>query len=120
MAAERCPQCGFENPPGMKFCGECGTPVPRRCPHCGAEPASGHTSCVACGTLLTGPASMAKLTQEPEMVGATAGAERRQLTVLFCDLADSTALSSQLDLEDWSDVLRGYQELCAQEMRRFG
>jgi class 3 adenylate cyclase/tetratricopeptide (TPR) repeat protein len=120
MAAERCPQCGFENPPGMKFCGECGTPMPRRCPHCGAEPASGHTSCVECGTLLTGPASMAKLTQEPEMVGATASAERRQLTVLFCDLADSTALSSQLDPEDWSDVLRGYQERCAREIHHFG
>src|SRR4029450_3308388 len=33
-------------------------------------------------------------------------AERRQLTVMFCDLVDSTRLSSQLDPEDWRDVVR--------------
>jgi hypothetical protein len=36
-------------------------------------------------------------------------AERRQLTVLFCDLVDSTALSSQLDPEDLREVVRAYQ-----------
>src|SRR5215475_3339665 len=39
-------------------------------------------------------------------------AERRQLTVLFCDLVDSTALASQLDPEDWREVVRAYQETC--------
>jgi class 3 adenylate cyclase len=33
-------------------------------------------------------------------------AERRQLTVLFCDLVDSTALASRLDPEDWREVVR--------------
>src|SRR5215475_12727709 len=37
-------------------------------------------------------------------------AERRQLTVMFCDLVDSTKLSSQLDPEDWRDVVRAYQQ----------
>ena len=37
-------------------------------------------------------------------------AERRQLTVMFCDLADSTILSSQLDPEDLRAVLRAYQQ----------
>src|SRR5207302_3745634 len=36
-------------------------------------------------------------------------AERRQLTVLFCDLVDSTALSSQLDPEELREVVRAYQ-----------
>ena len=36
-------------------------------------------------------------------------AERRQLTVMFCDLVDSTTLSSQLDPEDYRDVVRAYQ-----------
>src|SRR5262245_6961410 len=39
-------------------------------------------------------------------------AERRQLTVMFCDLVDSTKLSSQLDPEDWRDVVRAYQATC--------
>jgi class 3 adenylate cyclase len=37
-------------------------------------------------------------------------AERRQLTVLFCDLVDSTVLASQLDPEDLREVVRAYQE----------
>ncbi len=40
-------------------------------------------------------------------------AERRQLTVMFCDLVGSTALSSQLDPEDMRDVIRAYQDACA-------
>ena len=46
-------------------------------------------------------------------------AERRQLTVLFCDLVDSTALSSQLDPEELREVVRAYQETCAKVIARF-
>jgi class 3 adenylate cyclase len=45
--------------------------------------------------------------------GTTPEAERRQLTVLFCDLVGSTALSTRLDPEDMRDVLRAYQEACS-------
>ena len=41
-------------------------------------------------------------------------AERRQLTVLFCDVVGSTALAEQLDPEELRDVIRTYQELCAE------
>jgi TOMM system kinase/cyclase fusion protein len=47
------------------------------------------------------------------------GAERRQLTVLFCDLVDSTALASQLDPEDWREVVRAYQDTCAKVIARY-
>jgi class 3 adenylate cyclase/predicted ATPase len=46
-------------------------------------------------------------------------AERRQLTVLFCDLVDSTVLASQLDPEEWREVVRAYQEACAKVIARF-
>jgi class 3 adenylate cyclase/predicted ATPase len=49
----------------------------------------------------------------------TAEAERRQLTVLFCDLVDSTALASQLDPEEWREVVRAYQETCAKVIARY-
>ena len=39
--------------------------------------------------------------------------ENRQLTVMFCDLVNSTALSNRLDAEDLRDVIRTYQEVCA-------
>ena len=45
-------------------------------------------------------------------------AERRQLTVLFCDLVDSTALATRLDPEDWREVMRAYREVCAKVIGR--
>ena len=46
-------------------------------------------------------------------------AERRQLTVLFCDLVGSTALSAQLDPEELREVVRAYQETCAKVIAGF-
>jgi class 3 adenylate cyclase/predicted ATPase len=46
-------------------------------------------------------------------------AERRQLTVLFCDLVDSTALASRLDPEDLRTVVQAYQATCAEIIQRF-
>jgi class 3 adenylate cyclase len=46
-------------------------------------------------------------------------AERRQLTVLFCDLVDSTVLASQFDPEELREVVRAYQEACAKVIARF-
>jgi class 3 adenylate cyclase/tetratricopeptide (TPR) repeat protein len=46
-------------------------------------------------------------------------AERRQLTVLFCDLVGSTALASRLDPEDLRAVVRAYQATCAEVIQRF-
>src|SRR5581483_9007333 len=48
-----------------------------------------------------------------------AGGERRQLTVMFCDLAGSTALSSQLDPEELRFVVQQYQEVCAKVIERY-
>jgi class 3 adenylate cyclase len=49
----------------------------------------------------------------------TPEAERRQLTVLFCDLVDSTTLSGQLDPEDYRDMVRAYQRVCSEVITRF-
>src|SRR5215831_9237698 len=46
-------------------------------------------------------------------------AERRQLTVMFCDLVESTKLSSQLDPEEYRDVVRAYQTACTEVIQRF-
>ncbi len=47
-------------------------------------------------------------------------AERRQLTVMFCDLVGSTALSRQLDPEDLRDIMRRYQDAVAGAVTRYG
>src|SRR5262245_4322454 len=46
-------------------------------------------------------------------------AERRQLSLLFCDLVDSTKLSSQLDPEEYREVVRAYQRACSEVITRF-
>jgi len=53
------------------------------------------------------------------VVPPTPEAERRQLTVLFCDLVDSTRLSSQLDPEEYRDVVRAYQRVCTDVIQRY-
>jgi class 3 adenylate cyclase len=51
---------------------------------------------------------------------AGAGAERRQLTVMFCDLVGSTALASRFDPEDLRDVIGAYHRCVAKTVTRFG
>lgn len=131
----RCPSCGFENPERMKFCNECGAPLKNCCPNCGFENPSRSKFCGECATLLTGqtPAPRSAQTDrqfdkqdkkgaqvEPLLAGREVPeAERRQLTVIFCDLVGSTALSEQLDPEELREVIRTYQEVCAEVIHRF-
>jgi hypothetical protein len=58
---------------------------------------------------LVRPADLPSPAAPPETTPSSPEAERRQLTVLFCDLVDSTVLASQLDPEDWREVVRAYQ-----------
>jgi len=83
-----CPKCGFNNPQSFAFCGRCGT-----------------------STTLTSPFREAEGSR-------LSRAERRQLSVMFCDLVGSTALSGQLDPEELSDVTREYHSVCAEVVER--
>src|SRR5207248_2034146 len=51
--------------------------------------------------------------EPPPAESPVSNAECRQLTVMFCDLVDSTRLTSQLDPEDYRAVVRAYQQTCA-------
>src|SRR6516164_7410571 len=55
----------------------------------------------------------------PTRAGAAAEAERRQLTVMFCDLADSTMLASRLDPEELGEVVGAYHRCTAEVVTRF-
>jgi class 3 adenylate cyclase len=71
-----------------------------------------------------GPPGSLPVVQTPQEASAHVAprvpeAERRQLTVLFCDLVDSTVLARQLDPEDLREVVRAYQEACAKVIARF-
>jgi class 3 adenylate cyclase len=53
------------------------------------------------------------------MSGKAVG-ERRYLTVMFCDLVDSTSISAQLDAEDWRDLVSSYLEAASAEVKQMG
>src|SRR6516162_8849038 len=128
----RCTSCGTDNREGAKFCDACGTPLPLSCPSCGTANRPGAKFCNECGASLTGqkavplpaqvvPTPTAQPTQVASLsvVSHTPEAERRQLTVMFCDLVESTKLSSQLDPEEYRDVVRAYQTACTEVIRRY-
>ncbi len=121
----QCPACRHENPADFRFCESCGARLERSCLTCGESASPSASFCGKCGSALESdsetPADASGVTAEqPASSAPTAEAERRQLTVLFCDLVDSTRLASQMDAEDWREVVRGYQESVAKCVDRFG
>ena len=63
------------------------------------------------------PAAAARCSSRPTPLPDAA--ERRQLTVMFCDLVGSTALSARLDPEDMRQVIRAYQDACSGVVARY-
>src|SRR6516225_5655402 len=115
-----CPSCGAANPDGKKFCGKCGTSLPVRCVACGAENPPDNKFCADCGAALTTRAPNAPADAATPLTAAPMpSAERRQLTVLFCDLVGSTALSSRLDPEDLREIIGVYHRCVADTVGRF-
>jgi class 3 adenylate cyclase/predicted ATPase len=114
-----CPSCGNANPDGKKFCGDCGAPLPMRCAGCGVENPPGKKFCSDCGAALMIGASTARV-EATQPASPMSSAERRQLTVMFCDLVGSTALASKLDPEDLREVIGTYHRCVDDTVCRVG
>lgn len=122
----RCRACGTTLLPGKAFCHACGARATRTCASCGAEVAAGFRFCPDCGQALDGDAPAAP---EPSSVPESLArkirdaqglpGERKQVTVLFCDLAGSTAVAGGLDPEVYREVLEQYVALAMHEVYRF-
>ena len=97
MQHKLCTKCGFLNPP-FKFCGECGARL---------DTASRPRELSTAGSRATRN-TQAK-TLAPTEQTLPHGAERRQLTVLFCDIVDSTAFTEKLDPEELRNLLEVYR-----------
>src|SRR5262249_32934149 len=115
----QCPNCAAEVPEASRFCNRCGAPLPVRCRECAHSNAAGSRFCANCGARLAVDRLTAVATSGPEPSHLGAG-ERRQLTIMFCDLVGSTALSASLDPEDLQAVIAAYYREVAAEMQRFG
>jgi class 3 adenylate cyclase/tetratricopeptide (TPR) repeat protein len=115
----RCSKCGSDNREGRKFCTNCGVPLVPYCPKCGAAIQAGEKFCGECGAAL-GDAAPAAIDAATVPVTASAGGERRHLTVLFSDLVGSTEIAAQLDPEEWREVVAAYHRAAAEAIIRFG
>lgn len=111
-----CKQCGFNNPEGMRFCGQCATPLDLPCPTCGAINPVDFKFCGQCATSL---ASLLSTTQTTQSNQSQERAERRQLTVLFCDIVGSSTLSEILDPEELRDLMSEYHAICTDVVSRY-
>src|SRR6201987_4219717 len=110
----RCPSCMAENAGTRRFCAECGSPLPVQCPACGFENDPAAKFCGGWGKPSGGAAAPVPPTPRVD------AAERRQLTVMFCDLVGSTALSARLDPEDLRAAMGAYHRCCATVIERAG
>lgn len=117
----QCPGCTAEVSEVSRFCSNCGVALPVRCRECAHSNVAGSKFCANCGARLTSDGS----TTRGEAVKRTTlppfdSAERRQMTIMFCDLVGSTALSARLDPEDLRAVIAAYFREVAAVVRRFG
>ncbi|MCB1036095.1 MAG: AAA family ATPase, partial [Acidobacteria bacterium] len=116
MLTAPCPSCSSANPLGEPLCSACGESFRLTCSTCGFENPCLLRFCGACGAALS---LGREETTGAVSTGVDREGERRHLSVMFCDLMDSTALSEELDPEDLRDTVKAYQEVCSQVIHRF-
>ena len=126
----KCPNCHFENREGANFCNECGYKFELTCPECGATNAVGSKFCDGCGSKLSLPIEQAPkdlsvdeklakiqkylpkgltekiLSQRDRIEG-----ERKQVTVMFCDMVGFTPLSELLGIEETYSIMDQVYEI---------
>lgn len=125
-ATKACANCGVENDPAARFCGNCGARLPEGCPHCGAPVHAGQRFCSQCGRPC-GPASNGgRRVRTPQYLaerivsaGRSSVSENKIATVLFADVAGSTALIRDLNAEDADRILAPTVEIMARVVHRY-
>jgi len=137
----KCPNCGFENPTGMKFCGQCGVSLGWACSECGFINPVDHRFCGNCGarrpeesaieqvpeattpapeeTSITSPPTQDSLTQQTPLASPLVG-ERRVATVILADVKGSTDLMERIGTEAWVEVMTRIFQLLESEVYRYG
>jgi class 3 adenylate cyclase/tetratricopeptide (TPR) repeat protein len=126
----KCPKCQFENPDTQKFCGQCGAKLEKTCPNCGEGNPPEYRFCGECGHNLTLPIEPTPkdlsfdekldkiqrylpkgltekiLSQRDKIEG-----ERKQVTVMFCDMEGFTNLSERLGPEEAYSIMDQVYEI---------
>ena len=133
----KCPGCQFENPTEALFCMKCGAKLERKCPHCGTELPEEALFCMKCGERLIVEEAPPKelsfdeklekiqrylpkgltekiLSQRDKIEG-----ERKQVTVMFCDMEGFTSLSENLGAEEAYTIMDKVYEILIHKVHDF-
>src|SRR6266478_1697181 len=127
----KCPQCKHENRPQAKFCEECATMLARTCAGCGARLSAEAKFCPQCARPVAESAARQPRFGSPDAYtpkhlaekiltsrSALEG-ERKQVTVLFCDIVESTGLAERLDPESMHELMDKTLRLMAEAVHRY-
>ena len=135
----KCPKCQAENPETAKFCRKCGAKFVQVCPNCGYELLPGDNFCAECGHSLAlhlEPIPQALSFEEkldkiqsylPEGLTEKVLAqrekiegERKQVTVMFCDIVGFTSLSDRLGPEEVYSIMDEVFEILIHRVHHYG
>jgi class 3 adenylate cyclase/tetratricopeptide (TPR) repeat protein len=127
----KCLRCQHENRPQARFCEECASPLSRTCAHCGAQLTTTAKFCPECAGRAAEPATPDARFASPaaytpkhlaEKILRSRSAlegERKQVTVLFCDIVESTGLAERLDPEAMHELMDKALRLMAEAVHRY-
>jgi class 3 adenylate cyclase len=120
----RCPRCSQENPDEARYCLHCGAQLAISCPACGAVQPPGARFCPECGRAVTaGPApagyTPAHISEQILAVRSAIEGERKQVSVLFCDIVRSSALAAELGPEEFHLVIDRFFRVALAEVHRY-
>jgi class 3 adenylate cyclase len=126
----KCPNCHFENPDTQKFCGQCGSKLEKVCPNCGSNNPAEYKFCGECGQNLTLPSEPAykelSFDQKIEKIQRylpkglaekiwaqrdRVEGERKQVTVMFCDMEGFTKLTEEIGPEEAYTIMDKVYEI---------
>jgi class 3 adenylate cyclase len=120
----RCPGCERENPDEARFCLQCGAQLSVSCPSCGVPLPPGARFCLDCGRAVTATRVPASYTPRhiSEQILAVRGAiegERKQVSVLFCDIVQSSALGAERGPEEFHLLIDRFFHTAVAEVHRY-
>ncbi len=127
-----CPKCQFENLEEAKFCNECGSKLEKTCPECRKVNPVGSKFCNECGHDLRKPGDLPPIDHNqpqsytPKHLAdkiltnrSSIEGERKLVTVLFADVADSTATFGKLDPEQVHEIMDGCFRILMDEIHKY-
>ncbi|MBI4769036.1 MAG: zinc ribbon domain-containing protein [Chloroflexi bacterium] len=127
----KCTNCGFDNPAGLRFCGQCANELSQVCANCGAENPTRFHYCGQCASPLASNEASAHPTLVPpravrdladRILGPTPQlqGERRNITVLFVDVSSFTPLAEKLDPEVVYAAIDQYLHALVEQVELYG